>query len=343
MEELLKDVIDVTGYMAFLKTLDDDDDSGDNDRAGNVDELISKIAAYEENEEIDEPTLSGFLEEVALVADIDRIGEDNEKVLLMTLHSAKGLEFEHVYLAGMEEGVFPGFMTLQMEDADPEGIEEERRLAYVGITRAKKHLTLTAAKRRMIRGETMYNRLSRFVLEIPRDMLDESAFDSKPSFLYDDGDSIDEYEGVDNSYSSRRTKDEGIDLLEDEDFGIRLKSSYRDKKFSSGNSVSQLSSSYKLKAKPAPKKARAVPQDKPYIAGAAKTYTKGSLAGLSKGMPTALSRPEYEVGDRVSHIKYGIGTVTGLEQGPRDYKVTVSFDECGQKIMYAAFAKLKKQ
>ena len=152
LEELLKDVIDVTNYMEFLKTLDEDDDSGDNDRAANVDELISKIAAYEENEEIEQPTLSEFLEEVALVADIDRIGEDNEKVLLMTLHSAKGLEFEHVYLAGMEEGVFPSYMTLQCEDSDPEGIEEERRLAYVGITRAKKHLTLTAARRRMVRG-----------------------------------------------------------------------------------------------------------------------------------------------------------------------------------------------
>ena len=86
-------------------------------------ELISKAAAYEENEELDMPTLTGFLEEVALVADIDRIGDDNEKVLLMTLHSAKGLEFEHVYLAGMEEGVFPGFMTIQSEDSDPEGIE----------------------------------------------------------------------------------------------------------------------------------------------------------------------------------------------------------------------------
>ena len=171
LEDLLKDVIDTVGYMNYLRTLDEDDDSEDNDRAQNVDELISKIASYEENEEVEQPTLSGFLEEVALVADIDRIGEDNEKVLLMTLHSAKGLEFEHVYLAGMEEGVFPSYMTLQNEDSDPEGIEEERRLAYVGITRAKKHLTLCAARRRMVRGETMYNRLSRFVTEIPEGLL----------------------------------------------------------------------------------------------------------------------------------------------------------------------------
>ena len=362
LEELLKDVIDITGYMDFLKTLDDDDDSGDNDRAANVDELISKIAAYEENDEVEEPTLSGFLEEVALVADIDRIGEDNDKVLLMTLHSAKGLEFEHVYLAGMEENVFPSYMTLQTEDSDPEGIEEERRLAYVGITRAKRNLTLTAAKRRMVRGETWFNQLSRFVKEIPAEYLDreKQKFD-KPAFLFDDGDSIDEYEGVEDTYgTSGRYSDEDDsyrssgrygnggsygkagDFSKGEYGGIAVKSSYQNKNFGSDNGASQLSNSYKIKAKPAPKKPRAVPQSKPYIATAAKTHVKGSLAGISKGMPMKTAKPEYETGDRVSHIKYGIGTVTSLEEGPRDYKVTVNFDDCGQKIMYAAFAKLKK-
>jgi DNA helicase-2/ATP-dependent DNA helicase PcrA len=357
LEELLKDVIDITGYMDFLKTLDDDDDSGDNDRAANVDELISKIAAYEENDEVEEPTLSGFLEEVALVADIDRIGEDNEKVLLMTLHSAKGLEFEHVYLAGMEENVFPSYMTLQTEDSDPEGIEEERRLAYVGITRAKRNLTLTAAKRRMVRGETWFNQLSRFVKEIPAEYLDREKpqFD-KPAFLFDDGDSIDEYEGVEDTYgTSGRYSDEDDSYRSSGRYGngdsygksggysgIGVKSSYQNKNFGSDNGASQLSNSYKIKAKPAPKKPRAVPQSKPYIATAAKTHVKGSLAGISKGMPMKTAKPEYETGDRVSHIKYGIGTVTSLEEGPRDYKVTVNFDDCGQKIMYAAFAKLKK-
>ncbi|MBE5824666.1 MAG: ATP-dependent DNA helicase PcrA [Butyrivibrio sp.] len=325
LEELLEDVIDVTGYMNYLKTLDDDDDSGDNDRAGNVDELISKIAAYEENEDIEQPTLTGFLEEVALVADIDRIGDDNEKVLLMTLHSAKGLEFENVYLAGMEENVFPSYMTIQMEDADPEGIEEERRLAYVGITRAKRNLTLTAAKRRMIRGETQYNRLSRFISEIPDSLLDREKPVSAASFLYDDGESLDDYEGVESTFTA------GINPAYAKGLA---------KNAGAGNS---LSSTYKLKAKPVPKKPekRAVP-DKPYIAGVGATHAKGSLAGLSKGMPTKMETPEYVVGDRVSHVKYGVGEVTSLEKGPKDYKVTVMFDECGQKIMYAAFAKLKK-
>ncbi|SFC92241.1 ATP-dependent helicase [Butyrivibrio sp. YAB3001] len=359
LEELLKDVIDVVGYMDYLKTLDDEDDSGDNDRAQNVDELISKIAAYEENNEEENPTLSGFLEEVALVADIDKIGGDNEKVLLMTLHSAKGLEFEHVYLAGMEESIFPSYMTLQFEDSDPEGIEEERRLAYVGITRAKKCLTLTAAKRRMVRGETMYNALSRFVKEIPDEMLDKDKGYDGPAFLYDDDDSIDEYEGVERFYSKGKSAysndyrkgDYGSTSSENGGFGI--KSSYINgvKKTSAGKSSvsgsgdrSGLAGTYRIKATPKPAKPvkRAQPADKPYIAGVAKTHTKGSLTGISKGMPVKMGKPDYDAGDRVSHIKYGVGTVTALEEGERDYKVTVQFDNCGQKIMYAAFAKLKK-
>ena len=337
LEELLKDVIDVVGYMDYLKTLDDDDDSGDNDRAANVDELISKIAAYEENEEVEQPTLTGFLEEVALVADIDRIGEDNEKVLLMTLHSAKGLEFENVYLAGMEENVFPSYMALQFEDSDPEGIEEERRLAYVGITRAKKNLTLTAARRRMVRGETQYNRLSRFAQEIPDELLDRNKPLTAASFLYDGGESIDddfEYTG-DDDFS-----DGGYSGIKPS-FAKGFAKSASKSSFDSGKS--ELANTYKLKAKPKPKvtKPRAVP-DKPYIAGAGATHAKGQLAGISKGMPMKAETPDYVVGDRVSHVKYGEGTVTGLEQGPRDYKVTVMFDGPGQKVMYAAFAKLKK-
>ncbi len=363
LEELLKDVIEVTGYMDYLRTLDDDDDgSGDNDRAQNVDELISKIAAYEENDEEEQPTLSGFLEEVALVADIDKIGEDNEKVLLMTLHSAKGLEYEHVYLAGMEEGVFPSYMTLQNEDSDPEGIEEERRLAYVGITRAKKYLTLCAARRRMVRGETMYNHLSRFVTEIPANLLDKEKAMEKPAFLFDDGDEIDEYEGVEDSYSKGKSAYSNdyrkeYNTYSDESYsgfsgikpayanGIRKANAAGKTTGSSAgaSSKSGLASTYKLKASPKTKTIqRAQPKDKPYISGVAGTHTKGSLAGISKGMPMKAQAPDYQTGDRVSHIKYGIGTVTSLEEGPRDYKVTVEFDDCGQKIMYAAFAKLKR-
>lgn len=138
----------------------------------NIDELISKAAAYEDVcEENGEPaSLSGFLEEVALVADIDSLDEDQDYVILMTLHSAKGLEFPQVYLAGMEDGLFPSYMSIVADDAAAE-LEEERRLAYVGITRAKQNLAITCAKQRMVRGETQYNKVSRFVKEIPRELL----------------------------------------------------------------------------------------------------------------------------------------------------------------------------
>ena len=125
-------------------------------------------ATYEESAEV--PTLSGFLEEVALVADIDEVVEGSDYVVLMTLHSAKGLEFPNVYLAGLEDGLFPSYMTITSDNSDEE-MEEERRLCYVGITRAKKRLTITSAKMRMVRGETMFSKVSRFVSEIPVELL----------------------------------------------------------------------------------------------------------------------------------------------------------------------------
>lgn len=168
LTDLLKEIIDTTGYVAELEAEGTEEAKA---RIENIDELISKVAVYEETE--DQPTLSGFLEEVALVADIDSLDEDSNYVVLMTLHSAKGLEFPNVYLAGMEDGLFPSYMSI-MSDTPIEDIEEERRLAYVGITRAKEHLTVSCARMRMIRGETQYNKVSRFVREIPKELLSGS-------------------------------------------------------------------------------------------------------------------------------------------------------------------------
>jgi len=264
---LITDIIETTGYIAELSASNEEDAQS---RIENIDEFISKMVSYEEN--TDEVTLSDFLDEVALVADIDRVKGDSGQVLLMTLHSAKGLEFPHVYIAGMEEGVFPGFMSIKADDPEPE-IEEERRLAYVGFTRAEEDLTLTCAKQRMIRGETQYNPLSRFLKEIP------------PSLL-------------DNRVSSFR----------------------------------------KMKVT-VPVKNYTAPENKPYVAGGVGALKSG---GIGQGVKTAGVKPDYTVGDRVTHIKYGIGTVNNLEQDVKDYKVTVDFDSVGIKIMYAAFAKLKK-
>ncbi len=166
--ELLEDIIETTGYIEELKTEGEIEAEA---RIENIDELKNKAADYEEScqERGEAPTLGGFLEEVALVADIDSLDEDSDYVVLMTLHSAKGLEFPHVYLAGMEDGLFPSYMTVTSDN--PEELEEERRLCYVGITRAMKQLTLTCARRRMVRGETQYNKMSRFLKEIPADLL----------------------------------------------------------------------------------------------------------------------------------------------------------------------------
>ncbi len=288
LEDLIKDILEVTEYVKELEASDEEDAEN---RIENIDEFISKIVSYEEAH--DDPSLSEFLEEVALVADIDRVDEDSNRVLLMTLHSAKGLEFEHVYLTGMEDGIFPSYMTIVADD--PDEIEEERRLAYVGITRAKEDLTLCYAKQRMVRGETQYNAVSRFVKEIPEQLLD-----NKPP--------VPKYTPINITVSKYNPMYE---------VGQRTRP------------VATLS----------PKRTAA--ENKPFIAGG-KVGSFGSL-GIVKGAgAVAGGKPDYDAGDRVKHIKYGEGTVIDIEPGPRDYKVTVDFDEAGQKIMYAAFAKLKK-
>ncbi len=165
--ELVEDIIETTGYVAELEKEDTDEAKA---RIENIEELLNKVAAYEETTQEERPTLAGFLEEVALVADIDQTEGDANRVTLMTLHSAKGLEFPYVYLAGMEDGLFPSYMSIAADDPQAE-IEEERRLCYVGITRAKKRLTMSAARRRQVRGQWQFNAVSRFMKEIPKDYL----------------------------------------------------------------------------------------------------------------------------------------------------------------------------
>lgn len=176
IKKLIEDVMEQTEYVDYLGETDTPE--AVNERVLNIDELISKAAAYEEKEDF--PTLAGFLEEVALVADIDNLDSEHNTVSLMTLHSAKGLEFPVVYMPGMEDGLFPSYMSIGSGDMGE--IEEERRLCYVGITRAREKLILTAAKRRMIRGETQLNRTSRFVNEIPKEFLVVSGQTVKPKY-----------------------------------------------------------------------------------------------------------------------------------------------------------------
>ncbi len=330
LEGLIKDIIETTGYVKELEASDEEDAE---DRIHNIDELISKVVAYEETHE--EAGLSEFLEEVALVADIDRIEGESSRVLLMTLHSAKGLEFPYVYLAGMEDGVFPGYMAITSDNE--EDIEEERRLAYVGITRAKEDLTLTCAKQRMVRGETQYNAVSRFVEEIPEGLLDQKV-PSLKRWKFED------YEENSEEKLRFRAKPFGMDQA---DRGYGGGAFSKENASADGGADSYQKVFHKKQtdsARPKPR-ATAVPkrtpaENRPFITGGGAGSLK-SLNGLSKGAPEA-GAVDYGVGDRVRHVKYGEGTVMKLEKGPRDYQVTVVFDGAGQKIMYAAFAKLKK-
>ena len=267
VEEILQEVIDSTGYVAELEAEDTEESRA---RIENIDELISKTVAYQEAmEEQNQPaTLSGFLEEVALVADIDTVDPDQDYVLLMTLHSAKGLEFPKVFMVGMEDGIFPSHMTISYGD-DGE-MEEERRLCYVGITRAMKDLTLTCAQQRMIRGETQYNRVSRFVREIPRELVDlgHTIQEKKPK--------VEELIPTPAKYSKMK------EILQGRNYKPR---------------------EFKV---------------------------------------TKANSRDYEVGDTVRHIKFGVGIVKEIVEGGRDYEVTVEFDKVGVKKMFASFAKLKK-
>ena len=318
LPDLIKSLLERIDYAEYLR---DQDEESAEDRLGNVDELITKAAVYEETH--DEPSLSEFLEEIMLVADIDNVEDGDNRVLLMTLHSAKGLEFPVVYLAGMEDGLFPSFMTIASDD--PLEIEEERRLAYVGITRAKEELTLTCARSRMLRGETQYNPVSRFVREIPKELMDNTL---PPSRRYRDDDLED--------FQARRANEAALRAM-----GLEAIVAPRSGNGSGSGFGGFGNTGFDPRPKATLKPRVTAKADKPYISKGINGLNQ--LAGLQKGTefkaPDAL---DYTVGDRVRHIKYGEGTVLNIAREPRDYKVTVEFDQAGQKIMYASFAKLKQ-
>lgn len=260
LTELFHAVTEDTGYLMALKAEDSEEAKA---RIENIDELLNKVSTYEL--EADDPTLGELLEEIALVAEVDSLDESDNKVVLMTLHSAKGLEFPYVFLAGMEDGIFPSYMTIISEDKDD--MEEERRLCYVGITRAKKKLYLSAAKHRMMHGRTQFNKVSRFIEEIPEELLE---VDQRMNF-------------------KEKNPEKSI-------FAVNRKKTFQ----------------------------------KPY------QQTKQQFTVVNGG------KLDYQEGDRVSHMKFGTGTVVEIVQGGRDYEVTVDFDRVGRKKMFASFAKLKR-
>ena len=296
MEASIQDIVDklieLTGYVADLVAEETDEAEA---RIENIDELISKVAEYEENAE--EPSLGEFLEEVSLVSDIDTLDENSSYVVLMTVHSAKGLEYPHIFLCGMEDGLFPSYMTIMSEDE--EELEEERRLAYVAITRAMNHLTISYAKRRMIRGETQYNMISRFVKEIPRKIVNSK--------------------NVTDTLAAGMRKKNSFSNFGGYEGSLGYGGGYQGSRDDSTNSDAVKT----FKKKPSYGK----PKKKP---------------AFGKEFSVEKTDIDYKVGDRVRHQKFGEGEVVEIEDGPRDYQVTVDFDEFGQKMMMASFAKLEK-
>ena len=307
VSELLQEIIDTTGYVRELEAEGTDEAKA---RIENIDELITKAVDYEQGAE--NPTLGGFLEEVALVADIDSLDENSDYVVLMTLHSAKGLEFPNVYLAGMEDGLFPSYMSITSDHATQE-IEEERRLAYVGMTRAMKNLTITSAKVRMVRGQTQYGKISRFVKEIPLELLAGQIYE-EPS--YEEPMEQSTYKKALGAF--RRVPDYGSSQTS----GIQHADSYGDVSRDTPGVRSTSSFGERKSAAPVYTQVRNQRQF---------GQAQESSGGLA-----------YQEGDRVRHFKFGDGIVTSIVSGGRDYEVTVDFDKAGTKKMFAAFAKLKK-
>ncbi len=335
LKELIEDILEKTGYR---QELEEEGEEEAKERLENIDELISKAISY--CEDSDMPSLDGFLEEVALVADVDRMDSSEDRVTLMTLHSAKGLEFPAVYLSGMEDGLFPGSRSVMSED--PTDLEEERRLCYVGITRAREQLTLTAAKMRMTRGETHYSRISRFVEEIPEELIERGKSErrNEPKNVTASG------ETKDSSWNRNQRK-LGVSM-----FGMKSNSyasstaGYLEQGFERSGRKAFLENAPDLSGAAGSVEAANKEEG---MSGPGQTAGKGqnSSAGKQPGFGKAFvvrksTSLDYEAGDRVRHMKFGEGTVRSVADGARDFEVTVEFDRFGVKKMFASFAKLQK-
>ncbi len=302
IQDLIEGILDETGYRQELEA---EGEIESQTRLENIEELVNKAVSYEQDSE--QPSLDEFLEQVALVADIDNMDESENRATLMTLHSAKGLEFPKVYLVGMEDGLFPSMMSITADDKSE--IEEERRLCYVGITRAREELVMTSARQRMVNGETRYSKPSQFVEELPATAVEFDRLEPALS-------GYDSFGGGSGGAGSggRRADAYADDALPWNKGGAKAEPKAEGRGFGSSHNP------YASRS--------AAPASKPAF-GKAFTVQK----------PSSL---DYGPGDRVSHIKFGQGTVKAVEDGAKDYEVTVEFDKSGQKKMFASFAKLKK-
>lgn len=334
--ELIEAILEETGYK---KDLEAEGEIEGETRLQNVEELVNKATGYMSTAE--EPTLDGFLEEVALVADVDSLDESENRIVLMTLHGAKGLEFPYVYLSGMEDGLFPSSMSIFSDDKD--AIEEERRLCYVGITRAEKELTLTAARQRMVNGETRFAKVSRFIEEIPPQLLDEE--DQPTVFERATGMSRGGRGFEDSGTSGWTTGSFGVSGAGDGDRvrigGMSGKHPLSENDAAWERGAARMSGWGGVNGSGSSGSSRTLDPYKSAYSSSSRPASPAPSFGKAFTVQKA-DHLSYGEGDRVRHLKFGEGTVQKIADGGKDFEVTVNFDRVGVKKMFASFAKLVK-
>ena len=292
VSELIKAVLNKSGY---TKALELENTVEAESRLQNLDEFLTVAIEFEE--ESADSTLAEFLEGITLSSDVDNLEETDETVTLMTLHSAKGLEFPVVFLVGMEEGIFPGYKSI----GEPKELEEERRLFYVGITRAKRYLYLTCAKRRTIFGSTSYNAISRFVSEIPSELLN----------------------GYDEVNGKKALEDEFSDTSFNWEYGRAKSGSIK---------------TYKINGNDSENANLGIGKKEPSFAF---RTAESFLNSLSAKKNNEVDLSQYKEGQKVFHRKFGEGTINIVEQEGDDLKLDISFDKFGHKRLMAKFANLE--
>lgn len=292
ISELIKETLKKSGY---IKALENENNIETENRLANLDEFLTVAIEFEEEEA--ENTLSEFLEGITLSSDIDNLEESEDYVTLMTLHSAKGLEFPAVFLIGMEEGIFPGHQSMM----EPQELEEERRLCYVGITRAKENLFLTCSKQRTIFGSTSYNPVSRFLSEIPEELL----------------------EGYEEAFGETTNKNQ---MFQDSNYS-----------WSYGSKNNGSIKTYQMNEKQPVAAASNKQANNGFMFRTAESF----LNNLSKKSSGSIDLSKYQAGIRVFHKKFGEGTISKAEPEGEDLKVDINFDKVGHKRLMAKFAKLE--
>ena len=309
-----EEVVARTGYAAMLSAKNDIENRT---RLENVRELLTSINGYIENAE-GEPTLAGFLDEIALYTDLDNHDPNEDAVVLMTMHSAKGLEFPVVFVVGMEEGIFPGMRTI----GEPEEMEEERRLCYVALTRAKERLYLTCAGQRMLFGRTSANRPSRFTGEIPTELLEQSGrnyLDRRPSYNWEADDDFDQTRPAVSTYRNPYSRGEAR---------TAPPTTYGGRGIPAGSSTGY--------SRPAPTQPQFARPSRPIAGRPSSGYTSaGSAAPL----------PAFQKGDMVEHKAFGRGMVLSVQKMGGDALIEIAFDNVGTKrlMLKSAAQHMKKQ